>query len=67
MKPITIRNLPPEVAHAIRQRAKARNTSLNRTVIDLLEEQVLGSKNSTLGERYHELAAQRQIDPGLWK
>jgi hypothetical protein len=38
MGAITVRNLPPELARAIRQKAKQERTSLNRTVISLLEE-----------------------------
>jgi len=38
MGAITVRNLPPDLARAIRQKAKQERTSLNRTVISLLEE-----------------------------
>lgn len=38
MKAITVRNLPPELARLIRQKAKAERISLNRAVIGLLEE-----------------------------
>ena len=38
MGAITVRNLPPDLARAIRQKAKRERTSLNRTVISLLEE-----------------------------
>ncbi len=38
MSAITLRNLPPELARAIRQKAKKEGTSLNRAVIRLLEE-----------------------------
>jgi len=34
---ITVRNLPPELARVIRQKAKKEKASLNRTVIGLLE------------------------------
>ena len=37
MGAITVRNLPPELARVIRQKAKKEKTSLNRTVISLLE------------------------------
>lgn len=36
MKAITIRNLPPEVARAIREQARKERLSLNRTVARLL-------------------------------
>ncbi len=35
---ITVRNLPPAVAKAVRDRARKEKLSLNRTVIRLLEE-----------------------------
>ena len=37
MNAITVRNLPPELARVIRQKAKKEKASLNRTVISLLE------------------------------
>jgi hypothetical protein len=37
MSAITVRNLPPELARVIRQKAKKEKASLNRTVIRLLE------------------------------
>lgn len=36
MKAITVRNLPPEVARAIRDKARKEGLSLNRTVARLL-------------------------------
>ena len=38
MKAITLRNLPPTVARIVQQRAKQKNTSVNKAVIELLEE-----------------------------
>jgi hypothetical protein len=38
MGAITVRNLPPELARVIRQKAKRDKVSLNRAVIGLLEE-----------------------------
>ena len=38
MGAITLRNLPPELARLIRQKAKRERISLNRAVISLLEE-----------------------------
>ncbi len=38
MSQITIRDLPEEVEHAIRERARERHTSLNRVVTELVEE-----------------------------
>ncbi len=40
MKVVTLRNLPPELARRIRQRADEAGTSLARTVIALLEERL---------------------------
>ena len=40
MKAITVRNLPPRVARAVRQRAKKDHLSLNGAVIRLLEERL---------------------------
>ena len=34
---ITLRNLPPQVAEAVRRRAEEQNTSMNKAVISLLE------------------------------
>ena len=38
MNAITVRNMPPAVARAIREKAKKEKISLNRAVISLLEE-----------------------------
>jgi hypothetical protein len=38
VKALTVRNLPPEVAKAIRDKAKKERRSLNQTVVSLLEE-----------------------------
>ena len=38
MKAITLRNLPPEVARTVQWRAKQKKTSVNKAVIELLEE-----------------------------
>ena len=40
MKAITLRNIPPEVARAIRRKAETERTSLNRAVVSLLEERL---------------------------
>lgn len=55
MKAITLRNLPPEVAKTIHQRAKQKKTSVNKAVISLLEES-LGKKTQKKEKvRYHDL------------
>ena len=38
MSAITLRNLPPKVAKAIREKARKERLSMNKTVIKLLEE-----------------------------
>jgi len=56
MKAITLRNLPPELAKTIRQKAEEQGTSMNKAVIHLLEEGtgIRGKKN---GEKslHHDL------------
>ncbi len=55
MKPITLRNLPPELGRFIRQKAKAERTSLNKTVRNLLESSVAGPEKTRAGELHHDL------------
>ena len=56
MKAITLRNLPPEVAKRVQQRAKQKKTSVNKAVIELLEESVGGKvKKKDERTRYHDL------------
>lgn len=38
LRPLTLRNLPPDVARAVRERALADGISLNKAVIRILEE-----------------------------
>lgn len=40
VRAITLRNLPPEVAHRVSQIAKAKSISLNKAVLGLLEERL---------------------------
>ena len=54
MKAITVRDCPPQVAREIEMRAKKQHTSLNRTVVGLLEE-ALGLKDATREKRYHDM------------
>ena len=83
MKPITLRNLPPEVARFVRKKAQADKTSLNKTVIGLLAESagartkpgkkrdlswLAGSWSKEEADAFDRaLAEQRQIDPEMWK
>ncbi len=55
MKAITLRNLPPEVAKTVQQRAKQKRTSVNRAVIELLEESIGGKAKKKEKVRYHDL------------
>ncbi len=55
MKAITLRNLPPEVAKTVQQRAKKKKTSVNKAVIELLEESVGGKVRKKQQVRYHDL------------
>lgn len=54
---LTIRNLPPEVAKAIRQRAVKNKTSLNRAVLGLLEESIPARAGGGKKHIYHDLDA----------
>lgn len=40
MKAITLRNIPPEIQKAIRAKAKEKRISMNRAVLELLQERV---------------------------
>ena len=44
LKPITLRNLPAPVARAVRERAARYDVSLNKSVIQLLEDAVGASR-----------------------
>lgn len=55
MKAITLRNLPPEVARTVQQRAKQKKTSVNKAVIELLEESAGGKGKKKTPIRYHDL------------
>jgi hypothetical protein len=49
---ITVRNLPPSVSKAVRQKARKERLSLNKAVVRLLEEAVGGGKGRAL---HHDL------------
>ena len=55
MSAITVRNLPPELARVIRQKAKKEKTSLNRAVISLLEEATGLGKSAKADVVHHDL------------
>ena len=54
MKPITLRNLPAPLAQAVRERAAKYHVSLNKAVIQLLEESV-GSSGPGPGHVHDDL------------
>ena len=81
MKHLTIRNLPPEVAEALKKEKRLRGESLNQTVIELLGQSlgVGGARSNGLGalaggwsedeyQRFHEaIAPFEEPDPELWR
>ena len=54
MSAITLRNIPPEVQKAIRAKARQKRISVNRAVIELLEERV-GILNTRKKSAHHDL------------
>jgi hypothetical protein len=54
VNPVTLRNLPPEVARIVRKRAHERRTSVNKAVIELLQEG-LGLAGKTPRLLHHDL------------
>ncbi|MDH3206198.1 MAG: hypothetical protein OEO79_06275 [Gemmatimonadota bacterium] len=81
MKNLTVRNLPSDVGEALEREKQRRGTSMNQTVIDLLEQGlgVSGVRSNGLArlsglwtEKQHEefeaaVAAFGEIDPELWR
>lgn len=83
MNAITVRNLPPAVARAVKEKARREKLSLNKAIVRLLEEATGGAAKRVVHhdldhlagtwseEEYHEFMAalreQRQIDPEMWK
>ncbi len=55
MKAITLRNLPPELARTVQLRAKQKKTSVNKAVIQLLEESAGRRAKPRAPVRYHDL------------
>ena len=54
MKTVTLRNIPPELDRIIGARGRAKKMSLNKAVLDLLEEH-LGSSIPSKGPEPHDL------------
>lgn len=83
MNAITVRNLPPAVAKAVREKARKEGLSLNKAVVKLLEEATGAEPTKDLHhdldhhagswseDEYREfmevLREQRQVDPEMWK
>lgn len=83
IKALTLRDISPKLERAIRERAAKARTSFNRVVLGLLEEHLglgggrvlhhdldhlAGSWSREEGQAFDKaLAAQRRIDPELWK
>ena len=75
MKPITVRNLPPAVAKAIKDKARKEKLSLNEAVVRLLEEatgvdldRFAGTWSEAEYQEFREaMKEHRQIDPEMWK
>lgn len=55
MKPVTLRNVPPDVERAVRRRARDKGLSLNKAIITLLEERVGIRKRPRKGVMHHDL------------
>lgn len=55
MKAITLRNLPPQIARTVQQRARQKKTSVNKAVIELLEESTGGNTQKKTPVRHHDL------------
>ncbi len=54
MKAITLRNIPPNLSRRIERRAKEKGSSLNKTVIQVLEDALGASKKRTV-QLHHDL------------
>ena len=54
MGAITVRNLPPKVAKAIREKARKERLSINKAVVKLLEE-ATGAARESKRPVYHDL------------
>jgi len=61
MKAITLRNLPPEVARLVQRRAREKRTSLNKAIIELLEE-----RSGTVRKRSRALYDDLDYLSGSW-
>ena len=57
MNAVTLRKLPPQIARAIQERARARKTSFNKAVISLLEEATGANNIPSVKREYTDLDA----------
>jgi hypothetical protein len=57
VKAVTLRNIPPKLARAIASRARKQRSSLNKTVIRMLEERAASPRRAERGKDglYHDL------------
>jgi hypothetical protein len=55
MKAITLRNLPPKIVRTVQQRAKLKKISVNKAVIELLEESAGRNTKKKFPVHYHDL------------
>ncbi len=55
MSAITLRNLPPEILRRVRERAARKRISLNRAVIELLEEGLQVGPRRPGSVKHHDL------------
>ena len=73
----TVRGVPPEVDHALRERAKSRKISINQVIVEELSKATIGSKQFsdfsdlvgrwTPDPAFDEVAeGQRQVHPEDW-
>ena len=83
MNAITVRNLPPAVAKAVREKARKEKLSLNKAIVKLLEEatgtgkrrvvrhdldRFFGTWSGAEADAFDQaLREQRQIDPEMWE
>ncbi len=54
MKAITLRNIPPNLSRRIERRAKEKGSSMNKTVIQILDD-ALGTSKKRADKLHHDL------------
>lgn len=53
MKQITLRGISPKLEEVIKMEAKKKRSSLNKTILSLLEEKVVGNKKKAFHDSLH--------------